>query len=71
MEESAIIAILYDEILREANFPSMTLHELPPEFHAGHARPGEVPGKEHSRIQRLWNISYTTRQHVTVQVQES
>jgi ATP-dependent RNA helicase UAP56/SUB2 len=46
-------ALALDELLRDCNFPSMTLHQLPEEFHKGHAKQGEVPGKDHTRIQRL------------------
>mmetsp|Transcript_61091 Transcript_61091/g.145541 ORF Transcript_61091/g.145541 Transcript_61091/m.145541 type:complete len:434 (+) Transcript_61091:71-1372(+) len=45
-------ALALDGILRESNFPSMTLHELPKEFHHK-AKAGEVPAKDAGRIDRF------------------
>lgn len=45
-------ALALDGILRDCNFPSMTLHQLPEEF-KHKAKKTEVPNATHSRIQRL------------------
>merc|ERR1719401_3097659 len=50
--KSVMRARALDHLLQDCNFPSMTLHPLPPQF-ADKAKKGDIVKPEHGRIDRL------------------